>query len=903
MPVVTPIEVFCSYAHEDEAWLRKLETHLSLLQKQGLVSLWHDRLISPGTDWARSIDSRLETASIVLLLISANFIASDYCFGVEMERALLREKAGEARVIPILVRKSDWKDAPFAHLQVLPSNTKPVATWTDVDSALADVAAGLRHVIAEVSTHPANLSAGAPTIWNIPYSHYQFFTGRENELKQLHTQLQRQISAAIGHMQAISGPGGVGKTRLAVEYAYRYRDEYTTILWAGADNEELLIASYSEIAQLLKLPEKDSKERTAIVQAVKKWLRTQRDYLLILDNADEPDLLASFVPPAPGGHLLLTTRSAAVRRFNIANPLVLSALSPDQGALFLLHSAGLLAQDSSLEQADQEYQRQAQDISRELGGLPLALEQTGAYLDETGTNLASYLQIYKQHRIQLLKENQPLTYSNTVATTWDISFHKVEQRDPAAADLLRFCAFLAPDGIPEEILTKGAEFLGPRLSPVAKDAYLLNQSIATLRAYSLIARDPREHTLAIHRLIQAVVHDNLDPSQQCIWVGRVIDALNKAIPELPLMQWQAWLPYLPQVSTCSQLIDEYSLFSENAGKLLYQGGVMLRYYSRPAEAQEMYERALRIYEHILDPEHPEIAATLDTLATTVASQRRYEQALDLFTRALHIREHTLGPEHPDTAATINGIGLLYSHWRQFEKSQHMYERALRIRERVLGSEHRDTAVTLVNLAMLYRTWQKYDKAEELYLQALHIYERSLGPEHSITISTLNDLTGVYRLQGKYEQAEALLKRILAIQERKVGLQHPATANAMNNLAYLYSTQGAYEQSLVKYEQTLHIRQQIFGNDHPNATITYFNMGQLYQKMGNYQRAEELFLHALKTHEQVLGMEHSKVFMILEVYAGLLRTLGQDEKAGQIEGRAKLSRGKIALSDDNGARST
>src|SRR5438067_9039767 len=100
----TPVEIFCSYAHADERWLRKLETHLSLLKRQGLISLWYDRLIAPGTDWAKDIDMRLETASVILLLVSADFFASDYSYGIEMKRALERQETDQARVIPILVR-------------------------------------------------------------------------------------------------------------------------------------------------------------------------------------------------------------------------------------------------------------------------------------------------------------------------------------------------------------------------------------------------------------------------------------------------------------------------------------------------------------------------------------------------------------------------------------------------------------------------------------------------------------------------------------------------------------------------------------------------------------------------------------------------------------------------------
>src|SRR5260370_35237827 len=136
--VPAEIKVFCSYAHGDEAWRQKLEAHLSLLRRPGLISLWHDRLIVPGTDWAHTIDIHLETASVILLLVSADFFASDYCYGIEMQHALKRHEAGEARVIPLLVRPVDWKVAPFAYLQALPTDARPLSSWQDDDMALTE---------------------------------------------------------------------------------------------------------------------------------------------------------------------------------------------------------------------------------------------------------------------------------------------------------------------------------------------------------------------------------------------------------------------------------------------------------------------------------------------------------------------------------------------------------------------------------------------------------------------------------------------------------------------------------------------------------------------------------------------------------------------------------------------
>ena len=142
-----PSEVFFSYAHEDELLRNELEKHLSLLRRQGFITAWHDRLITPGTDWMQTIDDHLESASIILLLISADFVASDYCYGIEMQRALQRNQTGQALVLPILLRPVDWKGAAFGHLQVLPTNAQPITVWKNQDEAFADVAVGIYQAI------------------------------------------------------------------------------------------------------------------------------------------------------------------------------------------------------------------------------------------------------------------------------------------------------------------------------------------------------------------------------------------------------------------------------------------------------------------------------------------------------------------------------------------------------------------------------------------------------------------------------------------------------------------------------------------------------------------------------------------------------------------------------------
>ena len=144
------VRLFYSYSHKDETLRNELETHLKLLQRVGLIEAWHDRKIEAGDDWKEQIDRNLEDADIILLLVSADFIASDYCYEKEMKRALEREKNRQARVIPVILRDVNWGRAPFAHLQALPENAKAVMTWPDRDTAWRNVSEGIEKVVEEI---------------------------------------------------------------------------------------------------------------------------------------------------------------------------------------------------------------------------------------------------------------------------------------------------------------------------------------------------------------------------------------------------------------------------------------------------------------------------------------------------------------------------------------------------------------------------------------------------------------------------------------------------------------------------------------------------------------------------------------------------------------------------------
>lgn len=440
-----PVEIFCSYAREDNALRDELEKHLGILRRQGLISSWHDRQIVPGTDWAKSINTHLETASLILLLISPDFLASDYCYGLEMKRAMERHQANEARVIPILLRPVSWEGTPFSKLKVLPSGGIPLRSqrWHSIDDAFVDIANRIRAMLQEGAFLPARLSTPSlPQIWNIPYPRNTFFTGRNEVLMRLSNALA--ADQALSQPQAISGLGGVGKTQLALEYAYRHRQDYHAVLWAQADLSETLITSFLSIAFLLNLPEKNIQESAQIVVAVKRWLQTHTSWLLILDNADDLKLARDFLPPIVDGHIILTTRAQAIGSF--ARHLGVDTFSVEQGIVFLLRRSGLLGPDMPLETISKSEQVIARTIGEEMGWLPLALDQAGAYIEETGCRLIDYVHIFQRRRADLLAERrgQIDSHPELVATTWSLSFKRVEKYSPVAAELLRLCAFLAP---------------------------------------------------------------------------------------------------------------------------------------------------------------------------------------------------------------------------------------------------------------------------------------------------------------------------------------------------------------------------------------------------------------------------------------------------------------------------
>jgi tetratricopeptide (TPR) repeat protein len=381
------------------------------------------------------------------------------------------------------------------------------------------------------------------------------------------------------------------------------------------------------------------------------------------------------------------------------------------------------------------------------------------------------------------------SHPDPVASTWALSFERIEKANAAAAELLRFCAFLHPDAIPEEVFHQGAPELGPLLAPMASNALMWNEAVSEILKYSLLRRDPEAGT----RLVQAVLKQGMDEVTQRLRAERFVRAVNRAFPFPEFSTWVFCERLLPQTHACAELINQWGFEFPEAARLLNQAGLYLFERGRYPDAEPLYQRALAIWERALGPEHPNVALNLN-LALLYHAQGRYAKAEPLYKRALVIEKKALGPEHPNVAQSLNNLAELYHAQGRYAEAEPLYQHALAIGEKVLGPEHPNVAQSLNNLAELYHAQGRYAEAEPLYKHALAIGEKALGPEHPNVAQSLNNLAELYRAQGRYAEAEPLYKHALAIGEKALGPEHPDVATSLKNYAGLLHDMGRTEEA-------------------------------------------------------------------------------------------------------------
>ena len=778
MPKTERKDFFISYTGADLAWAEWVAWQLEEQKYSVILQTWDFR---PGCDFVEEMDQANRQAQRTILILSNHALNSGFVKS-EWHTAFTKDPSGERGIlVPIRVEDCEVQGllAQRVYIDLVGLNNE------DAQNATIK---GVRQERAKPNTPPPfpvsrsvvdhpSFPGDPPELWNVPIQRNPFFTGREQIITILHEGLTKEKAAALSQAPAITGLGGIGKTQIAIEYAYRYRHHYKGLFWVGSETKSEIISGFVNIAKLLNLPNKDDEDKNEIVTAVKGWLQGNSDWFIIFDNVEDFSLVNKFVPLDSKGRILFTTRLHATGEFS--KSFSINKMEDVEGILFLLRRAKLISANVSVDDVPPENRSQAKEIYQLLDGLPLALDQAAAFIEKVPCSLKNFINLYKSQGNELRKMRGELTRDHppSVTITFQLAFDRLELANTYAANILRLCAFLAPESIPEEIF-----------STVIQNPLQLIKIIREVCRFSLLPRDVDNKTYSVHRLIQEVLRDTMNNKTRRYWAERCVRVINELFPEVEFENWTRCESLLSHARAIGKHLEEYEFEFIEAGTLVNSVGQYLVARAQYEEAQRLFQKSLAIKEKVLGPEHADVATSLNNLAELHRAQGRYDNAEPLLQRSLAIYEKVLSSEHPYVATSLNNLAELHRAQGRYDEAKLLFQRSLAIREKVLGSVHPDIAMSLNNLAGLCYAQGSYDDAEPLFQRSLAIYEKVLGPEHPYVATSLNNLAELYRSQGRNDNAEPLFQRSLAIYEKVFGPEHPDVAMSLNNLALTYSDQ-------------------------------------------------------------------------------------------------------------------
>ena len=722
----------------------------------------------------------------------------------------------------------------------------------------ADAAATSKRIEAFLRDHfqkiTGTLLAPADSIIYLTYPPNEYFTGRKKQLSQLAKNLKLDSPTVI--TQTISGLGGVGKTQIALQYAYEFRNRYDSIIWLRADTEQTLTADLDQITQRLNLPPaKLEQNRANLIR----WLTDHRKWLLVFDNADDPRRITSYLPPQGTGHILITSRATNFQDIPNARTIPIDKMTQPEAQAFLLRRTNLKRTNANKAAAGK--------LAADLDYLPLALEQAAAYVFALKITFEEYLDQYESIGTKIFEDKRarPRTgYDKSIHNTWSMNFAQVEKESPASADLLNLSAFLHPDSIPFFLIIESTEHLGPKIAAAFEQnpknpKLTLAELIEPLTRFSLITRHKDKDAFSIHRLLQQVIRDTLNEKDAACFLIRDLDALYNAYPRADeVANWPLCARLTPHTLSVFDSLDEFTFDQDYLAEFLNSVAYYLDDQAQFAEAEPLYKRALKIDEAFLGKDHPDVARDLNNLASLYQATNRLKEAEPLMKRAVKIDEASFGKDHPNVATDLNNLAQLYKATNRLKEAEPLYQRALKIDEASFGSDHPKVAIRLNNLAQLYQATNRLKEAEPLMKRALKIGEASLGKDHPKVALRLNNLAQLYKATNRLKEAEPLMKRALAIDEASFGSDHPKVATDLNNLAQLYQATNRLDDAEPLMLRTLKIDEASFGNDHPDVARDLNNLAGLYQDTNRLKEAEPLMKRALAIDEASFGPDHPEV---------------------------------------------
>ena len=541
--------------------------------------------------------------------------------------------------------------------------------------------------------------------------------------------------------------------------------------------------------------------------AALRWLSgIRQNWLLIFDNADgDPDDVERYIPTSTGGNILFTSRNPNLSRFiphEVANIEVVDMNETEATSLLLKWVAP--------EATSADVQASAESIVKELGCLPLAVDQAGAAIKSGLCTIDNYLKLYKFRRKDLMMHPSfrgASDYGRVSYTTWELSYRLIQE------GALGGCSFITSDAadsalliidtfaffhnhISEEIIKRAAECPdklswsegivltggGSAISSIVEeflqrlvgrwmildragkwDPFPFREGIRILKSFSLIRANTRAQVYSIHPLVHSWSRDRMSDEVRSGVCCSASAFLAHSIPPSRSATALAFRRDLvPHIKSCRAhkveafLSDCYSEHEFISFELAYHENGLW------GEAEKLLVRLLELRQTVLGAEHPDTLTSMNNLASTYMNQGKHKEAEELQVRVLELKQTVLGTEHPDTLTTMNNLASTYMNQGKHKEAEELLVRVLELRQTVLGVEHPATLTTMNNLALTYQNQGRHKEAEELQVQVLELRQTVLGMEHPATLTTMNNLALTYRNQGRHKDAKELQVRVLEL---------------------------------------------------------------------------------------------------------------------------------------------
>ncbi|MER6827412.1 FxSxx-COOH system tetratricopeptide repeat protein, partial [Streptosporangium sp. NPDC000563] len=582
-------------------------------------------------------------------------------------------------------------------------------------------------------------------IYNLPRPPSAVFAGRL-EVQERLDQMINNGSEHVINGQVMYGMGGVGKSELALQYAFAHRDRYSVVWWISAENIEQIQDSLAALAGRLHPPVRVAGTVEEAADWAMGWLQSHSDWLLVLDDVDNPKHVDFLLGQLSSGHVIITTRRNVHWGGQIQST-SLDVLEPEAAVELIYKIIDIESRGGD--------EAIAAEIAARLGFLPLALVQAATYIAQNRISLERYLDRLREDPVRMYSRTaEGGEVQQAISRLWQITISTIGDRSPEVVELLRILACYAPGDLPRQVLP---EYIG--------DKYV-DEALGVLASYSMITLT--EHSIRMHDLMQAVVlADTSNNLNQIDYVQKIaLTWLADALPVDPahnLASWPLWRRLMPHIYA---LADRYVPGDEptELGDVLNQAAVFQSAQGVNQRAVELADRALAIAEAVYGPDHPDVARSLGNLASSFRALGRPGEAVPLFQRALAINETAYGPEHPYVAISLGNLANSFSDLGRLGEAVPLFQRALAINETAYGPEHPYVAISLGNLANSFSDLGRLGEAVPLFQRALAINETAYGPEHPDVAISLGNLASSFRALGRPGEAVPLEQRALAIAE-------------------------------------------------------------------------------------------------------------------------------------------